>query len=140
MPFMGGAGGPQTVGRLGPFAVTYQTANISNPGDNGALVGPTLAAGTLILATWIETTTPWAAATSVDEAIIVLNTNTDALLDITSGAALNGATMELQTSGAGLFNPVFLRSGTDRLAIAIYSTGALTAGAGNIYALTASIA
>ncbi len=132
----GGAASPTEL--LGPFAVTYQTTNINNPADNGALIGPTLTAGTLVLAVWVDTTTPWTAATSVDECIIVLDTGAWLLLDI-AGAVLNDNVYQLIGSTPNPPLPAWVHSGTERIAIAVYSTGALTAGAGNVYALTVSV-
>jgi hypothetical protein len=124
---------------LGPFAVTYQTANIANPADAGALVGPVLAAGTLVLAAWLKTTTPWVAATSVDEFIISLQVSTASFLDVSSAAAINANTYSLSLSGAVATPQLrWVGSGTDQLGLGIFTTGALTAGAGSVYALIVS--
>lgn len=123
---------------IGPYAVTYQTANIDNPGDGtGALVGPVLAAGTLVLAAWLDTTLNWTAATSIDEVIVSLATAALNLQDVAQSAeaVVNAAAMQI-TDGTVAPKPAFVRSGTDRLAVAFFTTGGLTAGAGNIYAVT----
>lgn len=135
----GGNGATGGTTLLGPFAITYQTAGLVDPGDNGALVG-TVPAGSLVLAAWIQTTTPWVAATAIDEIDMVLDSTGGSLLSLQSGAGtdINADMYELHL-GANPVRALWLAV-EDQIAVAIYTTGGgLTAGAGNVYALVATV-
>lgn len=132
-----GGGGSQAVELLGPFPIAFDTPGLDNPAGNGALVGPVIPAGSLVLSAWILTTVDWTATVSVDEVDITLNTSGIALLSkVTNPASeLNSAHGYAISLADAPAEPVVLR-GADQIAVAFYSTANLTAGAGNVYALT----
>ena len=137
---LGGGGGGGAVTLLGPFAITFETAGLVDPGDNGVLVG-TVPAGSLVLAAWIETTTPWVAATNINEVDIVLNTTSGGLLSLQAAEVADDLNADMYELHVGA-NPVRAKwlAVEDDLAVAFYTDGGgLSAGAGNVYALVATV-
>lgn len=125
------------VTRLGPYAVTYQTPGVTDPIDYGALVGPTLAIGTMLVAGWFVVTSAWTVdAGAVDGLLLSLDPFG---LTLAQTAAANPVDVVSNVPGSG-DNPfqMYIRAAPQRLAVAAYSdtgSGTFTGGAASMYAL-----
>lgn len=119
---------------LGPFHVTFETPGLENPAEFGVVVGPVLLPGTVVVSAWFVVTETWVG--DVDQ--MQVNIVSADGLGIAASPSLSASPYVIShpVGYAGdLFSFVFLNVSA-QLAVSVWmSSGSLSGGEADIYAL-----